>query len=108
MSSAHLGESLKPVAKEASHGIPVEPTPGARALVQKLLAEQPPEPQAVMGEHLAERTQRRPDETNEAVALLVQRGHAACDSSQGRRSYAFTTVRLTPAGRAPCQPPSRS
>jgi hypothetical protein len=78
------------------------------ALIQKLLAEQAPEPQEVIGEQLAERTQRRPDETNEAVALLVQRGHAAGDYSQGRRPYAFTTVRLTPEGRAPFQQPSCS
>ena len=70
------------------------------ALIQKLLAEQSPEDQDVMGEQLAERTRLRPDEINEADELLVQRGHAACDYSQGRRPYAFTTVRLTPEGRA--------
>ena len=78
------------------------------ALIQKLLAEQSPEDQDVMGEQLAERTRLRPDEINEAVELLVQRGHAACDYSQGRRPYAFTTVRLTPEGRAPFEPLSRS
>jgi hypothetical protein len=78
------------------------------ALIQKVLAAQSREPQEVMGEQLAESTRLRPDEINEAVALLVQRGHATCDYSQGRRPYAFTTVRLTPKGRAPFQPPSRS
>ena len=51
------------------------------ALIQKLLAEQVPEHQEVMGEQLAERTRLRPDEINEAVELLVQRGHTACDYS---------------------------
>jgi transcription initiation factor IIE alpha subunit len=78
------------------------------ALIQKLLAEQSPEHEDLMGEQLAERTRMRPDEINEAVSLLVQRGHAACDYSHGRRPYAFTTVRLTPEGRAPFEQPSRS
>ena len=78
------------------------------ALIQKLLAGQPPGDQDVMGEQLAERTRLRPDEINEAVELLVQRGHASCDYSQGRRPYAFTTVRLTPEGRAPFEALSRS
>jgi hypothetical protein len=70
------------------------------ARVQQVLAEQAVEPPAWAGEALAERTGLRPDEINEAVALMVQRGHAVCDYSQGRRPYAFTTVRLTPEGRA--------
>ncbi len=70
------------------------------ALIQKLLAEQPPGRQDLTGEQLAERTQLRPDEINDAVVLLVQRGHAACDYSEGRRPYAFTAVALTPEGRA--------
>ncbi len=70
------------------------------ALIQKLLAEQPPGHQAVTGEQLAARTQLRPDEINEAVELLVQRGHATCDYSEGRRPYGFSTATLTPEGRA--------
>jgi hypothetical protein len=77
------------------------------ALIQKLLAAQAPEPQAVMGEQLAERTRLRPDEINEPVALLVQPGHAACEYPQERRPYAFTAARLAPEGRAPFQQPSR-
>jgi hypothetical protein len=74
---------------------PIAYTP--RHLAERILAEQ-----------LAESTRLRPDEINEEVALLVQRGHATCDYSQGRRPYAFTTVRLTPEGRAPFQQPPNS
>ena len=75
------------------------------AVIQKLLAEQLPEHQQLTGEELSERTGLRPDEINEAVELLVQREHASCDYSQGRRPYAFTTVQLTPKGQAPFEPP---
>jgi hypothetical protein len=78
------------------------------ALIQQLLAAQPAEHQALTGEQLAARTQLRPDEINDAVQLLVQRGDAACDYSEGRRPYAFTTVRLTPEGLAPFKSPARS
>lgn len=78
------------------------------ARIQQLLAEQPAAYQALTGEQLAERTQLRPDEINDAVQLLIQRGHAACDYSEGRRPYAFTTVQVTPEGRAPFEPPARS
>jgi hypothetical protein len=69
------------------------------ASIQQVLAEQTRESPEWTGETLAERTGLRPDEINEAVQLMVQRGHAACDYSEGRRPYAFTTVRLTPEGR---------
>jgi hypothetical protein len=70
------------------------------ASIQQVLAEQTRDGPEWAGEALAERTGLRPDEINEAVELMVQRGHAACDHSEGRRPYAFTTVRLTPEGRA--------
>jgi hypothetical protein len=70
------------------------------ASIQQVLAEQTRDGPEWAGEVLAERTGLRPDEINEAVELMVQRGHAACDYSEGRRPYAFTTVRLTPEGRA--------
>jgi hypothetical protein len=78
------------------------------ALIQKLLAEQLSDQQALTDEQLAVHTRLRPDEINDAVELLVQRGHATCDYSQGRRPYAFTTVQITPEGQAAVeQPPSR-
>jgi len=70
------------------------------ASIQQVLAEQTREGPEWTGERLAERTGLRPDEINESVQLMVQRGHAVCDYSGGRRPYAFTTVRLTPEGRA--------
>lgn len=70
------------------------------ASIQQVLAEQTREGPEWSGEALAERTGLCPEEINEAVELMVQRGHAVCDYSEGRRPYAFTTVRLTPEGRA--------
>jgi hypothetical protein len=70
------------------------------ASIQQVLAEQTREGPEWTGEKLAKRTGLRPDEINESVQLMVQRGHATCDYSEGRRPYAFTTVQLTPEGRA--------
>jgi hypothetical protein len=69
------------------------------AHIQQVMAEQAREDAEWPGETLAHYTGLRPDEINDAVALMVQRGHAACDYSEGRRPYAFASVRLTSEGR---------
>lgn len=70
------------------------------ASIQQILAERADEGQELDGAMLTDYTGLRSNEINEAVALMVQNGHVTCDYSEGRRPYAFTTVRLTQEGRA--------
>jgi hypothetical protein len=66
------------------------------ARIQQVFAKQTREDTEWEGEALTECSGLRPDEIDEAVELMVQRGHAASNYSEGRAS-----TRIRPCGSPP-------